>query len=123
MREPSPGRRRFPRVKVLGKVTVKISLQEIGLLDLSEVGARLEHPGRLPLKGICLLHLPSPQGELPLTCRVVHSAVSQTVSGPDGEPTVLYQSGVEFLGLNEETLPALRHLLETLRAGSGAFSP
>lgn len=117
MPEPSPGRRRFPRVKAGGKVTVRVSLQEMALLDLSEVGARLEHVGRLPLKTICSLHLPSPQGEIPLTCRVVHSAVSRTVPSPDGEPTVLYQSGVEFLGLNEETRPALLQLLEALRTG------
>lgn len=122
MREPSPGRRRFPRVRVLGKVTVKISLQEISLLDLSEAGARLEHPGRFPGQTICSLHLPSPHGDIPLTCRVVHSAVSRTVLSPDGERTVLYKSGVEFLGLNEETLPALRQFLEILRTGSDPSS-
>lgn len=122
MRESAPGRRRFPRVKVLGKVTVKISLQEIALLDLSEAGARLEHAGRFPGKTICSLHLPSPEGEIPLTCRVVHSAVSRTVLSPDGERTVLYQSGVEFLGLNEETLPALRQFLGGLGTGLDAAS-
>lgn len=117
MSKPSVGRRRFPRVKVLGKVTAKISLQEIPLLDLSEGGARLEHAWRFPLKTIYTLHLPSPQGELALTCRVVHSAVSRTVLSSDGERTVLYKSGVEFLGLDQETLPALRQCLERLKTG------
>lgn len=120
MPESAAGRRRFPRVRVLGKVTVKISLQEIALLDLSEGGARLEHVGRAPRKAIWSVYLPSPHGELPLACRVVHSAVSRTVLDPDGERTVLYQSGVEFIGLTEETRPILRQLLEGLSTGPGS---
>ena len=117
MPEPYATSRRFPRVKVLGNVTGEASfLQDVTLLDLSEGGARLEHAGRFALNAICFLRLPAPEGELVLKARVLHSAVSRTVPGP--EPTLLFQSGVEFLGLTPEKLLALRKLLADVGGGS-----
>jgi len=40
--------------------------------------------------------------------------VSRTVQGIGGEPTLLFQSGVDFVGLTSESLLALRQLLATL---------
>ena len=115
MPEPSAVRRRFPRVEVLGNVTGGVSfLHDVALLDLSEGGARLEHAGRFALNAICFLRLPCPEGELVLKARIVHSAVSRTVPGTGGESSLLYQSGVEFVGLTSDALLALRRLLADL---------
>ncbi len=103
-------------MKVLGNVTGEVSLlHDVTLLDFSEGGSRLEHAGRFALGAVCFLRLPAPKGELVLKARVVHSMVSRTVSGSAGEPTLLYQSGVEFVGLTSDTLLALRKLLAGLR--------
>ena len=83
-------------------------------MDLSEGGAHLEHAGRFALHAICFLRLPGPEGELVLKARVLHSAVSRTVSGSGEGATLPYQSGIEFLALTSETLAALRQLLADL---------
>ena len=89
-------------------------LQDVTLLDLSDGGARLKHAGRFALHAICFLRLPGPEGELVLKARVLHSALSRTVSGSGEGATLLYQSGIEFLALTSETLAALRKLLADL---------
>lgn len=122
MPEPYATPRRFPRVKMLGNVTGEVSLlHDVTLLDLSEGGARLEHAGRFALNAICFLRLPAAEGELVLKARIVHSMVSRTVSGSAGEPTLLYHSGVEFVGLTSHALLALRQLLASL--GEAPASP
>lgn len=83
-------------------------------MDLGEGGARLEHAGRFALNAICFLRLPAPEGELVLKARVVHSAVSRTVPSSAEQTTLLYQSGIEFLGLTSDALLALRQLLTSL---------
>lgn len=114
MAEPYATPRRFPRVKMLGNVTGEVSfLQDVTLLDLSEGGARLEHAGRFALNAICFLRVPVPEGDL-LKAWVVHSAVSRTVPGTGGEPTLLFQSGVEFVGLTLATLLPLRQFLASV---------
>ena len=116
MPEPSATPRCFPRVKVLGNVTGEVSfLQDVIFLDLSEGGARLEHAGRFALGAVCFLRLPAPEGELVLKARIVHSAVSRTAPGPGEETILLFQSGVEFLGLTSEKLLALQRLVARLR--------
>ncbi len=118
MVEPYATPRRFPRVKLLGNVTGEVSLlHDITLLDLGEGGARLEHAGRFALNAICFLRLPAPEGELVLKARIVHSAVSRTVPGPGEGTTLLYQSGIQFVGLTSEKLLALRKLLADLGGG------
>jgi hypothetical protein len=115
MPEPSAVRRRFPRVEVLGNVTGGVSfLHDVALLDLGEGGARLEHAGRFALDALCFLRLPAAEGELVLKARVVHSAVSRTAPRPGEETILLFQSGVEFLGLTSEKLLALRKLIDGL---------
>lgn len=112
MPESYPTPRRFPRVKVHGSLPGQASLQhDITLLDLSEGGARLEHAGRFSLNAICFVRLPTPTGELLLKGKIVHSAVSRTIPGPDGEPTLYYQTGIEFVEVTSESLQALRQLL------------
>lgn len=86
----------------------------VTLLDLSEEGARLEHAGRFALNAICFLRLPAREGELLLKARVVHSSVSRTVLAMGGEPTLLFQSGIEFVGLTSESLQALLQILASL---------
>lgn len=116
MAQFSAASRRFPRVQVLGNVPGEVSfLHEVTLLDLSEGGARLEHAGRFALGAICFLRLPDPEGELVLKARVIHSAASRTLPGPGEEPTLLFQSGVEFVGLTSETLLGVRQLVTRQR--------
>ena len=107
--------RRFPRVNILGGLSGTISVhQEVGLVDLSQAGARLEHIGRFRLGSVCFLRLPGPKGEILLKARVVYSAVTRTTPGQGDEPALLYQSGVEFLDLSPEAVAALRQILATL---------
>ena len=118
MPEPDVTPRRFPRLNVLGNIIGEVSLlHDVAVLDLSEAGACLEHAGRFTLGATCFLRLPAPEGELVLKARVVHSAASRTVPGMAGEPTLLFQSGVEFVGLTSESLLALRQLVARLREG------
>jgi hypothetical protein len=116
MSEPYTTPRSFPRVKILGNVTGEVSLlHDVTLLHLGEGGARLERAGRFALGAICFLRLPGAKGELLLKARVAHSAVSRTVPRTGGEPTLLFQSGVEFVGLSSDALLALRQLVAGLR--------
>ena len=105
---------------MLGNVTGEVSfLQDVTLLDLSEGGARLEHAGRFALGAVCFLRLPAPEGEFVVKARVVHSTVSRKVPVPAGEPTLLFHSGVEFVGLTSETLLALRQFLARVDSPPG----
>ena len=49
-----------------------------------------------------------------LKARIVHSALSRTLSGTAAELILLFQSGIEFVGLTSDALLALRQLLASL---------
>lgn len=95
-------RRRRPRVRVAGRLRVRLlSGLPVHLLDLSRTGARLRHQHPLAPGATWRLELPPGLGEGALAARVVYTRLVRQQAGGEGfEPH--YESDVEFLDLTPD---------------------
>jgi hypothetical protein len=58
---------------------------------------------------------------LSLRCRVARSVVHRTEVQPDGEQTLIYHTGMEFVDLPEETRQVICHYIRSfIEDGNGA---
>ncbi len=113
----STRQRRVARIAIPWQLhtTASFQLAQVRLVDLSSLGARIEH--REPVhQGIaCFLDLPAALGEARLVCRVVWSRLSgDGGSGADDGPAA-YQTGLEFVGITPAQQRALLTALEILK--------
>ena len=103
-----------------GRVRVTLDAR---LVDLSSVGARIEHCNLLRPGFRCALELPPSIGSLALSVQVVHSAVVGTEHTSGGEKLLRYQSGLAFVGLTPDQQVTLEDILSRLapenRLGDG----
>lgn len=97
-------RRRFSRVivgyKTKGRVT---AIYDASLLDISHGGVLIEHVQVVRPGTTSSLDLDLHGKRLSLKCRVARSVVHRTEIQPDGEQTLIYHTGLEFVDLPEET--------------------
>ena len=117
-------RRRAPRVRIQAGVPSRMySAVEARLLELSVVGALLEHTEPVRPGYSCEMVIEGNLEEPPLQCRIVRSVLTRQAQGGRGSE-VCYHSGVEFVG----PTPAQATLLEVLirrnsRGGGGGKPP
>ena len=97
-------RRRFSRVmvgcKTKGRVT---AIYDASLVDISHGGVLIEHVQVVRPGTTSSLDLDLHGKRLSLRCRVARSVVHRTEMQPDGEQTLIYHTGLEFVDLPEET--------------------
>lgn len=115
-------RRREARIKIRAQVHGQVlATLDARLMDLSAVGALLEHVEPIRPGAACELLLQDEPEELCLPCRIVRSALIQP-EGPAVSHQIRYHSGVEFV----DPTPAQRRILEALmrrqRADGGGSS-
>ncbi len=90
----------------------ELELQLVRILDLSPLGARIEHPEPMREGVVCYVDLPPAFGRIRLTGRVVWSEVRVSEQTVEGERRRHYQSGIEFVALTEEQQITLEAALE-----------
>jgi hypothetical protein len=110
--QQGPRTRRVQRVHFAQPMMARLGATPVVLVDLSLLGARLEHHTPVPSSGSSRLTFRWDEREIVLECRIVRSRLERFSVGSDG--LTVYHSGVEFHDLPEE----LRGTLKTL---IGAF--
>ena len=107
--------RRYPRFNVGGWMKGRIAPDyEASLWDLSLGGARIEHAEVVRPGSVSYLYLPLLEGGVKLRCRVAWSAVNRPEMQPDGESTVIYHTGLEFLDLSEKTRSVISEYIQSI---------
>ena len=92
-------RRRYPRVIAGGRAKGRINgMGEVSVLNLSALGALIEHAEVIRPDTTLELVLTLARRETRLRCRVIWSAIHRAQVQPDGEQTLIFMTGLDFLG-------------------------
>lgn len=104
-------RRRAPRVRLRAPVPSRVySVVEAGLVDLSVLGALLEHAGSIRPGASCEVLIEDSRQGLRLQGRVVRSAVWRPEEALESRE-IRYHTGIEFVGLTPTQADALEGML------------
>lgn len=97
MNKEFPVKRRAPRVKVVGRVKSKVrTIIEASLIDLSTMGAMIEHAYLLRPGNPCDLTIHWGEKDCSIRGRVIWSTVARSEKDEKGEDLLIYRSGLEF---------------------------
>ena len=119
-----PERRHVARLSVPAHLSSPgLEAHEVRLVDLSPLGARIEHFRPLPGWNTCFLVLPQSLGGVRLQGKATWSRVVGRKLGAEGEPQLYYQSGLTFLYLKPDQWAGLTAALEILQAAQEARPP
>ncbi len=114
-----PDRRRVARLSVPRHLSgPEMELRLVRILDLSSLGARIEHLDPLREGITCDIDLPAALGRIRLAGRVVWTGVRGSEQTLEGDHRLHYQSGIEFTGLTPHQQKGLTAALETLKGSS-----
>ena len=106
--------RRYPRLGFKEPVTGGVlATDDIRVLDLSLGGARIEHTALLRPGSTCYLRLLLKSQVVTVVGHVVWSKAVGRVAREGGGADLLYQSGLEFGTLAQETRTVLTAFLDT----------
>ncbi|HXZ44901.1 MAG TPA: PilZ domain-containing protein [archaeon] len=93
------------------------------LLDLSSLGARIEHPEPMYEGLLCELDLPTALGQGRLTGRVVWSRPHKRAQTFEGDTRIFYLTGLTFVDVTPEQREALAAALAVLQTGKRLDAP
>lgn len=111
--------RQVPRVRIAGRPAARVRpTLNARLVDLSLTGARIEHVDILRPGFPCTIELAAAKGAVVLSGRIVWSSIVGSEKGADGERTLRYESGLEFVGLTAAQQAALSGFLEQVTRGA-----
>ena len=111
-------RRRAIRVCPSGGFPAQLQLQDASLLNISSSGALIEHPQPAWRGGIYCLSFPAEGLQVRLLARAIHASARQRVTAPGGEGKVVFRTGVEFIGIGQNTAKRISAYIEHLRHGN-----
>lgn len=114
-------RRREPRIRIRATVHSQVfATMDARVVDLSAVGALLEHVEPIRPGGACELVIEDTPEDLRLRCRIVRSVLTQPEEAA-ARRQIRYRTGVEFV----DPSPAQTQLMEVLirrQRGNGGGS-
>ena len=114
MKRASVERRQHPRFLVWDETGARMAaVFEASLLNISRGGALLEHTDLARPGTLSSLVLNLHGKKMILRCRTVRSAVHRVEVQPDGERTLIYHTGLEFLETSEEAQQIISHYIES----------
>ena len=105
----SPRTRRVQRVHLAQPVVARLGATEVVLVDLSVLGARIEHHVPLPGGSRARLTFELEDERIVAECRIVRSRLERFSVGADG--LTVYHSGLEFEDIGDATRDALKGLI------------
>lgn len=108
----SPRTRRVQRIHLARPIIARLGAAQVVLVDLSLMGARVEHHTALVAGAYSQLTFEWDSEKIVIDCRIVRSRLERFSAGPDG--MTVYHSGLEFEKLG--VVPRQR-----LKAMIGAF--
>jgi len=110
-------RRAVPRTRLAERPSARVrGLREVRLLDLSLMGAQIEHLDLFRLGAACALDLPPPGGALSLPAQVARCTVIGRKRKLGGESHLVVRSGLRFTTLTGAQHAALDQTLQHLAA-------
>jgi hypothetical protein len=112
--QAEPDRRFHARWEVPGTETWIGPHYEASLLNISKGGALVEHSHRVRPGTVLLLTLSVPEHKITLRCRVVRSSEHRYEVRPTGEREHVYRTGLQFLGIPEDSLLLLEKYVGSL---------
>ena len=119
-----PERRHVARLSVPAHLSSPgLEAHEVRLVDLSPLGARIEHFRPLPGWNTCFLVLPQSLGGIRLQGQVVWSRAVGRQPDTQGGRQIYYQSGLRFTELTPEQRAGLTAALEILQSAQEARPP
>ena len=115
VKKKQPNRRRNPRFSVGGWTKGRVTPDyEASLVDISLGGARIEHAKGVQPGTISDLDLPLLGRGVRLRCRVAWSVLNRPEVQLDGEPALIYHTGLEFLDLPEKTRHVITEYIQSV---------
>ena len=90
----SPRTRRVQRIRFPQPVVARLGSAQVALVDLSVLGARVEHHSSLPSGTHTRLSFTWEDEPISIDCRIVRSRVERFSTGSDG--LTIYHAGVEL---------------------------
>ena len=107
----SPRTRRVQRIRFPQPIVARLGVAQVALVDLSVLGARVEHHSPLPAGTHTRLVFHWDDEPIALECRIVRSRVERFSTGSDG--LTVYHAGVEFENVDEATRDRVKSLIAT----------
>jgi hypothetical protein len=115
-----PQRRRVPRVRLPAPLSGRtLGILSFYLVDLSVLGARIEHTDPLRPGSSWALELPIPLGGPVLSGQVVWSRVIEEKQTPGGDQSHRYQSGLLFTALTGDQQAELARIVQQITTQGG----
>jgi hypothetical protein len=105
----SPRTRRVQRVHLAQPLIARLGATQVVLVDLSVLGARVEHHVPLIAGAYSQLSFRWEDRLIAIDCRIVRSRLERFSAGADG--MTVYHSGLEFEGVNPEARKRLKELI------------
>ncbi len=108
-------RRRYPRYVLRAKTGGRLTAaDDVALIDISIGGVRIEHTQSMRPGAIALLDLEFQDKKMRLTCRAVWSVAVRQDVDLNGEASMVYQTGLEFQNVSEETLKVINEYVQSM---------
>ncbi|HEY2321942.1 MAG TPA: PilZ domain-containing protein [Thermoanaerobaculia bacterium] len=107
----SPRTRRVQRIRFPQPIVARLGVAQVALVDLSVLGARVEHHSSLPAGTHTRLAFVWEDEPLSIECRIVRSRVERFSTGSDG--VTVYHAGVEFENVDEATRDRVKAMIAT----------
>ena len=104
-----PRTRRVQRVHLAQPIIARLGAAQVVLIDLSVLGARIEHHTTLPAGSRARLSFDLEDAQIIAECRIVRSRLERFSVGADG--LTVYHSGLEFDNLEEATRDRLKTII------------
>jgi len=110
-------KRRYPRFAVEGRVTGRFDyIPKVYVVDISLGGTLIEHAGDLQPGSISFLNLLFPGHEVGVKCQVIRSDAHRLEVLSIGTQDLVYRTGLEFLGLSEDSRRRIDGYIEFRKA-------
>ena len=107
-------RRRAERIRLSESLVARFGMEGVVLVDVSEVGAKIEHYHRVKVGEQKVFRLRLKELAVSIQSRVVVSKVHRFATGDDG--LTVYRSGIEFITATEADLETVQQMISSARA-------
>lgn len=104
-----PRTRRVQRVHLPQPLVARLGSAQVVLVDVSVLGARVEHHVPLATGAISTLSFEWDNETIEVECRIIRSRLERFSVGTDG--LTVYHSGVEFAGVNPSTRKQIKDMI------------
>ena len=105
----SPRTRRVQRVHLAQPLVARLGATQVVLVDISVMGARVEHHVPLIAGAYSKLWFRWEDVEIEVSCRIARSRLERFSAGSDG--MTVYHSGLEFESVTDETSARLKAMI------------